>query len=68
MAENMKKDNEQTSEVAETKKAETKEVKLIKLDGEEIGKSDVYVKENVDAITVFDLFSRMLKTIFTGKY
>ena len=41
---------------------------VYKLDGEQIGRSNVFVKENVDSITVFDLFFRMLKTVFTGNY
>ena len=38
------------------------------LNGEEIGKSDVFVKGDVAEITVWNIFSRMLKTVFTGKY
>ena len=38
------------------------------LNGEEIGKSDVFVKCDVAEITVWNIFSRMLKTVFTGKY
>ena len=39
-----------------------------KLDGEIIGKSDVYLKEDIAEIGIKDLFLRMLKTIFLGKY
>lgn len=39
-----------------------------KLDGEIIGKSDVFVKEDINEIRATDIFLRMLKTIFTGKY
>lgn len=41
---------------------------VYKLDGEEIGKSDVFVKEDIEEIGVFDLFSRILKTVFTGTH
>lgn len=41
---------------------------IYKLDGEEIGKSDVFVKDDVSEITVADLFLRILKTVFTGAY
>ena len=36
------------------------------LNGEEIGKSDIFIKEDVAEITVFDLFGRILKTVLTG--
>ena len=39
---------------------------IYKLDGEEIGKSDVFVKEDVQEITVCKLFLRILKTVLTG--
>ena len=39
---------------------------IYKLDGEEIGKSDVFVKEDVDEITVYNLFLRILRTMLTG--
>ena len=39
---------------------------VYKLNGEEIGRSDVFVKEDVDAITVPVLFVRILKTVLTG--
>lgn len=41
---------------------------VYKLDGEIIGESDIFVKDTVEKITLPDLFLRMLKTIFTGKY
>jgi D-alanyl-D-alanine carboxypeptidase (penicillin-binding protein 5/6) len=41
---------------------------VYKLDGEEIGKSDIFVREDVDEISAFTLFFRMLKTVFTGNY
>ena len=41
---------------------------VYKLDGEEIGQSDIIVKEDVSSITVLQLFSRLLKTIFTGNH
>ena len=40
---------------------------VYKLNGEIIGETDVFVKENIDKITLSDLFGRILKTIFTGK-
>ena len=36
------------------------------LNGEEIGKGEVFVKDDVKEITVLDLFYRILKTVFTG--
>ena len=41
---------------------------VYKLDGEIVGKSDVFLKDDVDEINVGNLFMRILKTIFTGKY
>lgn len=38
-----------------------------KLDGEIIGKSDIFVKDNVEQIKVIELFGRIIKTIFVGK-
>lgn len=40
---------------------------VYKLNGEIIGESDVYIRENVPQIKLIDLFGRILKTIFTGK-
>ena len=39
---------------------------IYKLDGEEIGKSVIFVKDDVGEVTVIDLFLRILKTVFTG--
>lgn len=39
---------------------------VYKLDGNEIGRSDVFVKDDVDEIGVFALYLRMLRAIFTG--
>ena len=39
-----------------------------KLDGEVIGKGNIFVFEDIAEIGVKDLFTRMLKTIFLGKY
>lgn len=39
-----------------------------KLDGEVIGKGDIIIKEDIGEIGIKDLFLRMLKTIFLGKY
>ena len=36
------------------------------LDGEVIGKSDLFVKEEIPKIELFDLFFRIIKVIFTG--
>ena len=52
--------------VAPLKEGEVVGYVVYKLDGEEIGKSEVFVKEDVAEITAFDLFMRMLKIIFTG--
>jgi len=41
---------------------------VYKLNGEIIGQSELYVKEDIAEIKVKDLFLRMLKVIFTGKY
>lgn len=41
---------------------------VYKLNGEIVGKSDVFVKDDVAEIKVGTLFARILKTIFTGKY
>ena len=41
---------------------------VYKLNGEIIGQSELYVKEDIEEIKVKDLFLRMLKVIFTGKY
>ena len=54
--------------VAPFKQGEVVGYVVYKLDGEEIGKSEVFVKEDVAEITAFDLFMRMLKTIFTGAH
>ena len=40
---------------------------IYKLDGEEIGKSDVTVKDDIMEITVSELFWRIIKSIFVGK-
>ena len=39
---------------------------IYKLDGEEIGQSVIFVKDDVGEVTVIDLFLRILKTVFTG--
>ena len=39
---------------------------VYKLDGEEIGRSDVFVKDDVEEIGIFALYLRMLRAIFTG--
>lgn len=39
-----------------------------KLDGEVIGESDVFVKETVESIGLFELYGRIIKAIFTGNY
>ena len=39
-----------------------------KLDGEIIGESDIFVKEDVKSIGLFELYARIMKTIFTGNY
>lgn len=39
-----------------------------KLDGEIIGKCDVFLNEDIAQIKITDLFLRMLRTIFLGKY
>jgi len=36
------------------------------LDGEEIGKSEIYVDCDVEKINLFELYIRILKTVFTG--
>ena len=41
---------------------------VYKLNGEEIGRSDIFVNEDIDQITLMDLFFRMIKTILTGRY
>ena len=41
---------------------------VYKLDGEIIGESDIFIRDDVAKITLSDLFGRILKTIFTGKY
>ena len=41
---------------------------VYKLDGQVIGQSDVFINEDIDAIRVRELFGRILKTIFIGKY
>ena len=59
MAENMKKDNEQTSEVAETKKVETKEVKPAKI------KKDGWFKKLIKLFK--DSKSELRKVTWAGK-
>ena len=39
-----------------------------KLDGEIIGESDVFVKEDVKSIGLLELYARIMKTILTGNY
>lgn len=39
-----------------------------KLDGEIIGKGDVFLREDIAEIKITDLFLRMLRSIFLGKY
>lgn len=41
---------------------------VYKLNGEIIGESDVFVKEDIEQIKLFNIFGRILKTIFTGKF
>ena len=41
---------------------------IYKLNGEEIGRSDIFVKENIEKITFLDLFGRIIKTILTGMH
>ena len=41
---------------------------IYKLDGEEIGRSDIFAKDSVDGITLIGLFGRIIKIILTGKY
>ena len=38
------------------------------LDGEVIGKCNIFVKEDIPEIGLKELFTRMIRTIFTGKY
>ena len=40
---------------------------IYKLDGEEIGRGDIFTKDSVDGITLIGLFGRIIKTILTGK-
>ena len=51
-----------------TESDDAKLIGLYKLDGEVIGKSDVFVKDDVEGVKIKQLFGRILKTIFTGKY
>ncbi len=37
---------------------------IYKLDGEQIGSSDIFVKEEIDKITVFEIFKQLIKNIF----
>jgi len=39
-----------------------------KLDGEIIGESDIFVKENIESIGLWELYVRIIKTVFTGNY
>lgn len=41
---------------------------IYKLNGEEIGRCNIFIKENVDKINVWQLFSRIIKTVFMGNY
>ena len=41
---------------------------VYKLNGEKIGESELYVKDDIAKINSIGLFYRILKTIFTGKY
>ena len=41
---------------------------VYKLNGDEIGRSDIFVKESVEKISVGQLFMRIIKTVLTGKY
>ena len=41
---------------------------IYKLNGEKIGESELYVKDDIAKINAFGLFYRIVKTIFTGKY
>ena len=39
-----------------------------KLDGEIIGESDIFVKDKIESIGLWELYGRIIKTIFTGTY
>lgn len=41
---------------------------VYKLDGNVIGESEIFVKENIERISVIMLFGRILKALFTGGY
>ena len=39
---------------------------VYRLDGKEIGESEIYIDESVGKVGIFELFARLIKAIFTG--